>query len=195
AVDGVVVDLASDGDLVLDLVELLLEVLEVLRRAQRRVSLCDGEEATERRGERVLGLGLLLDSLRVLRRRARCGYLLEDAALMARVSLDRLDQVRNQVVPALQLHIDLRPRVFRPVAEPDETVVEHDDDEPDQQDHRDGDDRPDHRARKARGRRWWCSKRIAAAEEHPARADALSSAAGRTRAPEHPFGAQLSDLM
>ena len=48
---------------------------------------------------------------------------------MRRVTLDRLDEVGDQVVPPLQLHVDLRPCVFDPVAEPDQAVVERDRDE------------------------------------------------------------------
>src|SRR5437763_4764596 len=45
--DGVVVDLARDGDLLLRLRELRLELLVVLRRPELRVGLRDGEEAAE----------------------------------------------------------------------------------------------------------------------------------------------------
>ena len=48
-------------------VELRLELLEVLRRPQLRVGLGDREEAPDRLREQVLGLGLLLDALRLLR--------------------------------------------------------------------------------------------------------------------------------
>src|SRR5438128_10247892 len=57
--DGVVVHLPRDGDLVLRLVELALELLEVLGRAQLRISLGDGDEAAERGRQHVLRLRVL----------------------------------------------------------------------------------------------------------------------------------------
>ena len=45
----VVVDLARDGDLLLRVLELRLQLLEVLRRAQLRVVLRDGEQAPDGR--------------------------------------------------------------------------------------------------------------------------------------------------
>ena len=58
---------------------------------------------------------------------------------MGRVALDRRDEVGDQVVPALQLDVDLRPRLLGPVALSDEAVVtgpqangqEHDNDDDD----------------------------------------------------------------
>ncbi len=52
---------------------------------------------------------------------------------MREVAAHGLDQVRDQVVPAAQLHVDLREGVLEAVAEPDEPVEEHD-----QADHRGG---------------------------------------------------------
>ena len=42
------------------------------------------------------------------------------------VALDRLDQVRNQVVAPLELHLDLRERVLEAVLERHELVVDAD---------------------------------------------------------------------
>jgi hypothetical protein len=69
---------------------------------------------------------------------------LERLALVRQVALRRLDQVRDQVVPARQLDIDLRKRVARGVAGRDERVVDahgndhdcrNDDDEHDGHEH------------------------------------------------------------
>ncbi len=57
--NGVVVDLTTDRDLVLRVGQVLLERLEVLRCAQFRIGLGDGEQLTKRLGEEVLSLGLL----------------------------------------------------------------------------------------------------------------------------------------
>jgi hypothetical protein len=43
--------------------------------------------------------------------------------LVFRVAFHRLDQVRNQIIPPLQLHIDLSPRLIDPISILDEPVV------------------------------------------------------------------------
>ena len=71
----------------------------------------------ERAGQHVLGLRLLgraPRALMALARALRDG--LERAPLVGGVALHRLDQVRDEVVAALELHVDLRPRVVDPVA-------------------------------------------------------------------------------
>src|SRR5215210_118925 len=146
AEDGVVVDLARDADLVLRVLELRLQLTEVLARAELRIRLRDGEQAADRRGERVLGLGLLLDALRFLRMRPGARHLLEGAALVRRVALHGLDEVRDQVVAAPELYVDLRPRVAHAVPEPHESVVERDQEQRADHCDRDGDENPGHRA-------------------------------------------------
>ena len=67
--------------------------------------------------------------------------MLEDLALVRRVSLHRLDQVGDQVVPAAELHVDLGPTVLDAVPERDEPVErEHG---PEHQDDDHGDEDPD----------------------------------------------------
>ena len=73
-----------------------------------------------------------------------CDDRFERRLLVGGVALDRLDQVRDQVVPALELHADLRPRVVDPVPQPDEAVVPGDEHEHDQDDDHDDDDYCDH---------------------------------------------------
>ena len=62
------------------------------------------------------------------------------ALLVLGVALDRLDQIRDEVVAALELDVDLRPGVLDPVPQLDQTVVggqhvqadeDHEDDEND----------------------------------------------------------------
>ena len=80
----------------------------------------------QRAGEHVLGLGLLLRPGLLRLRSPRCGPRPPPRAcwrLVRGVALHRLDQVRDEVVPALELHVDLRPRGVDPVPEPDEAVV------------------------------------------------------------------------
>ena len=73
---------------------------------------------------------------------ARLGDGLERLALVLDVALGGLDQVRNQVVAALELHVNLRVGVLEAVAQRDEFVVAADDkaDEA-QQHHQHNDDR------------------------------------------------------
>src|SRR5439155_1767392 len=46
-----------------------------------------------------------------------------------REGLDRLDEVRHEVGAPLELDVDVRPRLVRPLAQPDELVVAADDQE------------------------------------------------------------------
>ena len=59
---------------------------------------------------------------------------LEGLPLVGGVALHRLDQVGDEVVAALELHVDLGPGVLDPVPQLDQAVVHDDDDEHDQDD-------------------------------------------------------------
>ena len=48
---------------------------------------------------------------------------------MGGVALDRLDEVRHEVGTPLELDVDVRPGLVRPLAQPDELVVPGDDQE------------------------------------------------------------------
>src|SRR4029077_9752335 len=50
----------------------------------------------------------------------------ERLALVLQVALDRLDQVRDQVVAAPELDVDLRERVLEAVAQHDQAIVDRD---------------------------------------------------------------------
>ena len=67
------------------------------------------------------------------RRVARLDDGLERFALVLDVALDGLDQVRDEVVAARELHVDLREGVLVAVTRADQAVVERDD-EPDRDD-------------------------------------------------------------
>ena len=64
--------------------------------------------------------------------------------LVRGVALDRLDEVRDQVVAAAELDVDLGPRVLRAVPQPDEPVVDEDEEEEQRRDDHDDDHQPDH---------------------------------------------------
>ncbi len=137
----VVVELPRVGDLRLGADQLLLQREEVLVRLEVGVALGDRDQPSEPRRDGVLGARLILHPRGAHRLRPRLGHLLEDLALVRRVPLHRLDQVGDQVVPAAELHVDLRPAVLDAVPERDEPVVrEHG---PEQQDHDHGDEDPD----------------------------------------------------
>ena len=63
---------------------------------------------------------------------------LERVALVARVALDRLDQVGNKIVTALQLHVDPAPTILGTDAEPNQTVVHDDEQKPEHDDKAEG---------------------------------------------------------
>ena len=142
--DGVVEDLPRDRDLVLGVLELRLEVEEVLVRLQLGVGLGDREQAAERLAQHPLRRSGRRRALRRHRRGARLGDRVERPALVGRVPLHRLDEVRDQVVPPLQLHVDLRPGVVDPVALADEPVEEQHQVEQEQHHHDDDDQEPGH---------------------------------------------------
>ena len=71
-------------------------------------------------------------------RGAGVGDVGQDLLLEAHVALDRVHEVRDQVVAALELDLDLGERLVDPEAPLDQAVVD-----PDHEDHRDDDDRDD----------------------------------------------------
>ena len=123
--DAVVVELPRVGDAVLGRGQLLLQRQEVLVRLQVGVRL--GRARTADFSAPVSTFSACACCCRALRAASpRCGpatTLLEGARLVGGVALHRLDEVRDEVVPALELHVDLRPRVVDPVPQPDEAVV------------------------------------------------------------------------
>jgi hypothetical protein len=108
----VVVVLPGESHLVLRVGQFLLQVPEVLVGLEVRVALGDGEQPAQRRRQCLLGLPGSSRTLRGDRRGARGRDLLEGGLLVRGVALDRVDQVRDQVVTALQLHVDLCPRLL-----------------------------------------------------------------------------------
>ena len=66
---------------------------------------------------------------------ARRGDGFERLALVLDVAFGRLDEIRNQVVAALELHVNLRVGVFVAVAHRDQLVVDADNHRADDDDH------------------------------------------------------------
>jgi hypothetical protein len=105
-----IVVLSRDGDPVLRSRQLVLEAQESLIGLERRVRLGDRDQPAERAGELGVGVGHLLRIVSLHRAehaRTRLGHLREHRLLVLGVALHRLDEVRDQIGPALQLDLDL----------------------------------------------------------------------------------------
>lgn len=122
----VVVELAGVSDLALCPRELFLQHHEVLIGLEIRISLGHRKQRLQRRAERVFRLALLLHALRAHGHVARLGHLLKSLRLMRRVALHGLHEVRNEVIPALELDVYLRPCILNPITQDDQTVVQDD---------------------------------------------------------------------
>src|SRR2546426_6419210 len=125
--DDRVVVAARVLDHLLDLGQRRLEIAEVLVGLEVGIRLGEREELAERAGQLVLGLRPRLGRLRRHGGAARADDLIERAALVRGIALHGLDDVGDQIGPPLELDVDVRPRLFRPLAQPDELVVPGDD--------------------------------------------------------------------
>src|SRR5262245_35164376 len=120
------------SDRVLDLAQRPLQRGEALDGAQLRIGLGQREQALERAGERALRLRLRAWPLGGHGAVARADHGLQRGALVPGVALHRLDEVRNQVVAAFELNVDVRPRVLGLNLEANEAVVDRDHHQDDQ---------------------------------------------------------------
>src|SRR5258706_7382186 len=141
----IVIGLAGEGDLVLGAGELLLQREHVLVGLQVGILLEDRDQPAERAAQRAFRLRQALHGGRIsrIRRRglrrayraaARLDHRVERAALVLHVALHRLDEIRDQVVATLELHVDLREGGLVPVAQGNQAVVDRDGPEPDDDD-------------------------------------------------------------
>ena len=109
--------------------KLFLQGEEVLGRLEFRVTLDVDHESAQRAGKGGFGLAGFGGAVGIHGGGAGFGDGLERAAFVGHVALDGFDEVGNQVVAALELHVDLRPGVVDEVAQVDETVVDGDEPE------------------------------------------------------------------
>jgi len=110
--------------MVFDIGERRLQRRETCDRFELGIGLGDGDDAPERTVERVLfaGAGRGTGTRRLHRPAARRHERLERAALVAGVALHDGDDVGNEVVAALELHVDIRPGVVAQLAQPNQAV-------------------------------------------------------------------------
>lgn len=76
----------------------------------------------------------------VHRRVTRLRHGLERATLVRRIALDGLDEVGDEVEPALELHVNLRPSVIDTIAHAHKVVVHPDERDGENDDYHDDDD-------------------------------------------------------
>src|SRR5215210_483058 len=137
--DRVVVVLPGEGDLVLRRGKLFLKVDQNRVRAEIWVVLGNGEQVSDGPGEPRLGLGLLARRLGLHGLGAGLRDLGEHVLLLAEVLLHAFEEVGDQIVAALELHVYLPVRLLDLVTPPHEPVVSRD-----RVDHEYHDDHDDH---------------------------------------------------
>ena len=121
--DGVVEEAAAGRDLVLEVGQFAGQLLEVGVGLEVRIGLRQRDQPAERAAQLVLGGGDLRRSLRRHRRVAGLDHVVERAALVAGVALHGLDQVRDQIVALLELHVDVGKGLADALAERDQPVI------------------------------------------------------------------------
>src|SRR2546422_791707 len=172
------VEVAHDGvviaprvlECVFDLGERALELREAFHGAKLRVSLGQGKQVLERAGEHAFGLALGSRALRGHGAVARVDDSLERALLVSGVALDRFHHVGDQVVAALELHINVGPGVIALHLETHQAVVHADGK---QQHNRDDNQKNQHRT--SLGRLKWLRsfrRSLYALALHPVKRDA-----------------------
>ncbi len=125
---GTVVIAARELQVILGFHQFGLQFQEILVGLEVRVALRQRQQPVH-----TFAQGLLHLAARVNVDDAHClGAQLRDrferGLFVLRVRVDRLDQLRNQVVAPLQLHVDVAPRGTDPVAAAHQPVVKHHDD-------------------------------------------------------------------
>jgi len=122
----VVEEASRRRDLVLEIGELHLQLLEILVGLQVGIGLGQREDLTQRAGQCILGRALLRRALCRHRGVAGLDHRLERAALMGRVAFHGLDQVGDEIVALLELHIDVREGLVDPLPQRYQAVVDRD---------------------------------------------------------------------
>src|SRR5262245_20016466 len=127
--DDRVVVAARALDRLFDLAERGLQLVEALVGLELRIRFRQREELAQGACQLIFGLGARLRGRGRHRGTARTHDLIERVALVRGVAPYGLDEVRHEIGTALELHVDVRPRFFRALAQPDELVIGEDDPE------------------------------------------------------------------
>ena len=149
---AVVVALTRVAHLVLGVLERGLELRKVGVRLKIGVSLGHGEELAQRTGQHVVRFHLGLGCGGTHGGVARVDHGGKRVLLVFGVALDGLDQVRDQVVAALQLRVDVLPGVINAIALGDHVVVDAGDGADNHNDNNDTDDDGNHGVSVSNGR-------------------------------------------
>src|SRR5687768_423385 len=203
--DGVVVPLALAGDAVFRLRQLVLELHEVLVGPKLRISLRHGEKAAQGLREHPLRLGLLLDALGGDRLVAGGDDRLERLALVGGISANGLDEVWNEIVAALEEHLDVAPAGADTFLEVDKAVVGPHDPQANAEDHQqddsdDDDNGPAHETSDAVAAANWPHQEHARTDSTPSPAATCTKSAVawhdvKRRAAGLPAGSQVAKLL
>ncbi len=121
--DIAVVEAAGGLDLVLRIGELVLEREEILVGFEVGIGLGDGENGLKSAGQGRFGLAFVGEPRRAHGGGAGRGYVLERGLLVGGISFDRIDQVRNEIVSALELDVYVGPRFLGAIDHSDQTVI------------------------------------------------------------------------
>ena len=124
--DGVVEEAARGGELVLDVGELGLQLLEVRVGLEVRIGLRQRDQPAERAGQHAFSAAAFCRRCPApLIAALRAWITASSVPLLVRgVALHGLDQVRDQVVALLQLHVDVGEGLVDALPQRDEAVVD-----------------------------------------------------------------------
>ena len=131
------------SDIAVDADEVTLQSEEIVARLEVRIALLHGEDALHLLRQLALEPRLVLQRGGGHRARTQFRHENQRGALVGGVALHRGDQLRHQVVPARELHVDVAPCRAHLVARSDE-VVEHDHDGRDDEECDRADPPPEH---------------------------------------------------
>jgi len=123
---NVVVELARETDFVFRRGQLFLKLADIFARSQLRVLLHHNKEFGERIRQRTLLGGGILGSVCAHGCRPSLHHFLERILLKLHDPLHGVHQVGDQVVAALQLHVNLFPPVGHLIAQTDQAVIQND---------------------------------------------------------------------
>ena len=118
-----VIETASGLDFVLNVLELDLELLEVSISFKLRVGLSNRKEAAEGALHGTFSFGGAIDGLGAHSGRASFGDFLKSTLFVFGVTLDGLNDIRNEIGAIFELDCDIRPGLIDPLVKFDETIV------------------------------------------------------------------------